>query len=93
LSIIPRRCQFDRGDAYHEEIRLWVRLPIVGWKDLRSSQVLGQRSAQMGVFERAQVLRLGRIGRTDLRRLDGQVRLSETAQRQELLIWITKTDF
>lgn len=47
----------------------------------------------MGVFERAQVLRLGRIGRTDLRRLDGQVRLSETAQRQELLIWITKTDF
>lgn len=41
----------------------------------------------MSVLERTQVLRASRIGRADLRRLNGEMCLSKTTTRQEIFVY------
>lgn len=41
----------------------------------------------MSVLEGTQVLRASRIGRADLRRLNGEVCLSQTTTRQEIIVY------
>jgi len=56
-------------------------------EDLRPPEIFGQRRTQMGIFEGAQILRLGRIRGAYLGRLHGEVRLSQATARKELLIY------
>lgn len=44
----------------------------------------------MGVFEGAQVLRSSRIRGTDLRRLDGKVRFTQTTAAKEFIVYPKK---
>jgi hypothetical protein len=56
----------------------------VGWEDLRALEVFRERGPEVGILEETQVLRLGRIGGTDPRGLDGEVGLPQTTAREEL---------
>ena len=83
-----RRCGARQPDAlacgarasHHQK----VCLGHLRGKDARAREVGGQRRAQVGVVEVAQVLGLGGVGRADLRRLDREVGLAEAPAADEL---------
>jgi hypothetical protein len=68
--------------TYHQEVGLWVLGRGVRGEDLRALQILGQRSAEVGILEDTQVLGLGSVRRANQARLNGQIGLAETTARK-----------
>ena len=78
--------------TYHEKIGLWRILVCLRSEYLGTFEVFRKRRAQMGIFERAQILGFGCIGGADLSRLDSEFGLSESPAIEELFIYIFVSD-
>lgn len=61
------------GFTHHEKVGLWVLLRGMRRENLGAFQVFWKFRAQMGIFKGAEILRLGCVGRSNLRRLDSEV--------------------
>lgn len=72
--------------TYHHEVSLWVLRRSFGGENTGALEVLGQWRAKVGIFKRAQVLRLGRVGGTDLIGLHGEISLTQATTRKQFLI-------
>lgn len=74
--------------TYHQEVGFRMRRTGLAVEDLGTPQVIGQRSAEVGIFKRAQVLSFGRIRSSNLPRLHRQPGLTKPATIEELFIWV-----
>jgi len=53
-------------------------------EDTTTLEVFGQRNAQVSIVEGTEVLRLGRIGCTNLARIHGELGLTQTSLSNQL---------
>lgn len=64
---------------YHEKVCLGIVSATLHRKDTASFQILRKRHAQVRIVELSKVRGLGRVGGTDLARLDGKLGLSQSS--------------
>lgn len=80
-----------RGEAglvgYHQEVRLGVGRVAAEGEDAGAAEVLGQRDAQVGIVEDAEVLSLCGVCDASGAGLDGEVGLAESAALDEDVDW------
>lgn len=72
--------------TYHQEVSFRIFLVLALDEDTAAAEVFGKRHAKMGIVKSTQVLRLGRIARANLARLDLELRLSQASSLYQDLI-------